>query len=65
MDFETALKDFEKSLGNLKRAYAEKYNENPSYLQIVITDDDYMTITSTDGTGHPLDCYREWLNTNL
>lgn len=63
MDFETALKDFEKSLGNLKRTYAEKYNKDSCYLQIVITDDDYMTITSTDDTGYPLDCYREWLDT--
>lgn len=64
MDFETALQEFGKALGNLKRTYAEKYEQNPNYLQIVITDDNYITITETNYTGSILDYYREWLNTD-
>lgn len=64
MDFETSLKEFGKSLGNLKRAYAEKYRGNPSYIQIVITDDDYMSITPTDASGTYIECFREWINTD-
>lgn len=63
MDFDTVLKEFGRSLGNLKRAYAEKYRENTSYLQIVITDDDYISITPTDASGRYIECFREWVNT--
>lgn len=65
MDFKTALQEFGKALVNLKRAYAEEHQQNSSYLQIFITDDNYVTITSTNYTGSVLDYYRDWINTDI
>lgn len=65
MNFEDALIEFEKAVGKLKRAYEEKYGENSSYLEIAISDGNYMTITPTNDTGEYIHCVRRWLDTEL
>ena len=64
MDFDEALNNFGIALGNLKRAYAEKYSENPNYIGVHIDDSDYVLIYPTDATGTYFDAYREWVNTD-
>lgn len=65
MDFDTALEQFGRALGNLKRAYADEYNVvNPSYISILVDDDDYVTILDTTETGHYLTgAHRERVDT--
>lgn len=65
MDFETALEEFGKVLGNLKRAYAEEFDYNSSSLQILINESDFVTIFPTNETGKYIDCFRKWLNTDI
>lgn len=66
MDFEEAVKNFGKALGDLKRSYAEKVGENPNYISVYVDGDNTVTIIPTLEHGlHYHECYRGWLDTDL
>lgn len=61
LDIDEVLHDFREVLSKLKQAYAEKYNCNPNYIQIIIGDDDCVSIIPTDETGNYVECYRGYI----
>lgn len=65
MNFEDALHDFGKALGNLKRAYGEKYNDGYyAQLQVIIDTDNDIAIIPTNEWGAYISCYRGSLDTS-
>ena len=64
MSLDEALEQFGVALGNLKRAYAEEYGENPNYITVHIDDGDYVTMYPTDASGAYFDACRRWVDTD-
>ena len=63
MSFDEALKEFGKSLGKLKKSYAEECNCNPGHLSVIINEDDYVAIIPTDEEGSYIESFRGWVDT--
>ncbi len=64
MDFDKALDEFGKAVGNLKRAYSDKYNQYTNNFMVIVDEDDYVTIVPTNTTDRYTECCREWINTD-
>lgn len=62
MSFEKALEEFGIAIGNLKKAYAEEFCANPSYISIEVDSDNYVSIIPTLETGKHIECFRDWVS---
>lgn len=62
-NFDTALEEFGKALGNLKREYAKEYCKNVNELMVIIDEDDYINIIPTVAGMREMVFCREWVNT--
>lgn len=64
MSLKEAFEQFERAVGNLKRAFAEEFSANSNYVAMHIDDGDYVTIFSTDRGGSWIPVYRNWADTD-
>ena len=62
-NFDAALKDFGKALGNLKREYAKAYGKNIKELMVVIDEEDYVNIIPTESGMREMVFCRELVDT--
>jgi hypothetical protein len=60
---EEALIEFGKVLGKLKQAFAAEYNTNSNSIEIIINQDNYVTMVDARSTGGCIDVHRQWVDT--
>lgn len=60
MNFKQALSEFEHAVKNLKESYAEEFYQNSNYVMIIVDENNYLNIISTNDIG-VCDTYRGWI----
>ena len=61
-NFNKVLEDFGKSLGELKRAYAEEFRTTVDDLMVIVDNDNYVSILPNNTTGVYVEYFRGWVD---